>query len=204
MAQRNSVAMLWMGVAFGVAFAFAGAVFAIMGIDTRSIGLALRVTARWSFLLFWMAYAGGAMAVLYPQALAPLARCGREFGLAFAAAHLVHIGLVVWLCWMSNRLDRCSFSSRLGSCGPIYWRPCPSARFRGPLDRDVGVWCEFLGLNYILLAFGYDFVLPVIRPEHHEFGPSIGYIPFAVMSFAAPLLRFAAATRRSRVARYVG
>lgn len=207
MAQRNSVAMLWMGVAFGVAFAFAGAVFAIMGIDTRSIGLALRVTARWSFLLFWMAYAGGAMAVLYPQALAPLARCGREFGLAFAAAHLVHIGLVVWLCWMSNRLVLPGSLFVFFTIG-IVWTYLLATLSFGALSGALGSrrWrlVQVLGLNYILLAFGYDFVLPVIRPEHHEFGPSIGYIPFAVMSFAAPLLRFAAATRRSRVARYVG
>jgi hypothetical protein len=104
MTKRKSAPVLWMGVAFGVAFALAVIVFALIGINATSIGVALRVTARWSFLLFWMAYAGGAMAVLYPRALAPLARCGREFGLAFAAAHLVHIGLVVWLCWISNRL----------------------------------------------------------------------------------------------------
>jgi hypothetical protein len=60
--------------------------------------VALRMTARWSFLLFWVAYAGGALATLFGPALAPLSGRGREFGLAFAAAHLVHIGLVIWLC----------------------------------------------------------------------------------------------------------
>jgi hypothetical protein len=63
--------------------------------------LALELTARWSFLLFWLAYAGNAVAILFGAQLA----AGREFGLAFASAHLVHIGLVVWLfhTWDARR-----------------------------------------------------------------------------------------------------
>src|ERR1700723_1753124 len=56
-----------------------------------------RVTARWSFLFFWLSYAGGAMAILFGPAFAGLARQARALGLAFATALQVHIGLVVWL-----------------------------------------------------------------------------------------------------------
>src|SRR6478735_9966950 len=92
---------LWMGAAFGIALAIAVAVLAVRGTGNASIRLALELTARWSFLLFWLAYAGNAVAMLFgPE---NLARKGREFGLAFASAHLVHIGLVIWL---SRILDR--------------------------------------------------------------------------------------------------
>ena len=82
-------------MAFGIALVLAAAVLAIKGVDAKSLVIALRLTARWSFLLFWVAYAGGAMATLFGPALEPLARRGREFGLAYAAAQLIHLGLVV-------------------------------------------------------------------------------------------------------------
>jgi hypothetical protein len=48
------------------------------------VAVALRVTARGSFVLFWLAYAAGAMATLWGPPFTGLARHGREFGLAFA------------------------------------------------------------------------------------------------------------------------
>jgi hypothetical protein len=87
----------WMVAAFLIAFALAAIVLAIFGAGNRGTELALRVTARWSFLLFWLAYAGAAMAWPWGPRLGRLARLGRELGLAFASAHLVHVGLVLWL-----------------------------------------------------------------------------------------------------------
>ena len=89
--RRKDPTVLWMGAAFAVALALTIAVFAVKGID---IVQALRLTARWSFLLFWLAYAGGAMATLFGPTLKPIAAHAREFGLAYAAAQLVHLGLV--------------------------------------------------------------------------------------------------------------
>jgi hypothetical protein len=43
------------------------------------------------------------MTVLFGPAFKPLAQRGRDFGLAFAAAHLIHIGLVVRLYGVSAR-----------------------------------------------------------------------------------------------------
>jgi len=42
-------------------------------------------------------YAGGAMTALFGPAFEPFKKRAREFGLAFASAHLVHIALVAWL-----------------------------------------------------------------------------------------------------------
>jgi hypothetical protein len=86
-----------MAGAFIVAFALAMIVFASLGAGDRGTLVALRVTARWSFLLFWLAYAGGALAKVSGLDFGGLGRRGRELGLAFASAQLVHVGLVLWL-----------------------------------------------------------------------------------------------------------
>ena len=85
----------WMGIAFGIALGITVAVLVLQGADNKGTRLALELTARWSFVLFWLAYAGNATAQLF--GVRSLAGHGREFGLAFASAHLVHIGLVIWL-----------------------------------------------------------------------------------------------------------
>ena len=74
----------WVKVGFVVAFALAATAFAIFGIGERGTTIALRLTARWSFVLFWLAYTGGPMARLFGPRLAGVARRGRDFGLADA------------------------------------------------------------------------------------------------------------------------
>src|SRR5580700_4638396 len=86
--------LMW--AAFLVALALAVIVLVIFGVEERGTAIALRATARWSFLLFWPAYAGGAIAWLWPR-LTGLARHGRELGLAYASAQLIHVGLVLWI-----------------------------------------------------------------------------------------------------------
>jgi hypothetical protein len=101
--KRGSTSMFWIGMAFAVALGLAAVVLAIEGIETKGIVRALQITARWSFLLFWLAYSAGAMCELFGPALAPFARHGRELGLSYAAAQLIHLGLVVWLFQISTR-----------------------------------------------------------------------------------------------------
>jgi hypothetical protein len=184
-----------------VAFALAAAVFAVAGADKESIGIALRLTARWSFLLFWLAYAGGAMAKLAEPRLAELAHRGREFGLAFAAAHLVHVGLVGWLYWVSGRLPLPAPLAIFFTIG-IAWTYLLAVFSFGKLSQTVGprIWyvLRLAGMNYILLAFARDFVLEVMHSGIGEqpFWRWVGYVPFAAMSVAAPLLCIAAAAHR--------
>jgi hypothetical protein len=82
--------------AFLVSLVLAAFVFVIYGVGESGTAIALGATARWSFLLFWPAYAGGAIASLWPR-LNWLARYGRELGLAYASAQLIHVGLVLWI-----------------------------------------------------------------------------------------------------------
>src|SRR5580658_7395026 len=85
---------VWMTASFVVAAALAAVVFEAVDAHDR-VGVALRITARWSFLLFWLAYTGSAMATLWGPRFSGLSRSGRELGLAFASAQLVHVGLIL-------------------------------------------------------------------------------------------------------------
>ena len=60
---------------------------------------------------------------------------------------------------------------------------------------------RFLGMNYILIAFARDFILPVIhpKPEQYNLAHFVSYAPFAAMSIAAPLLVLAVTLRKSRL-----
>ena len=190
-----------MGVAFGVALALAATVVAVVGSDANGTRVALKLTARWSFLLFWPAYAGGAMAVLFGPALLPVVRRGREFGLAFAAAQSVHFGLVVWLYWITGRPPLSGWLFVFFAVG-IVWTYLLAAFSIEPLSEALGPgrWrlLRVLGMNYLLLAFARDFVLPAMHSgvAHQDVWRLVEYGPFAVMCVAAPLLRFAAAVHR--------
>jgi hypothetical protein len=206
--KRNSSAVAWMSVAFGVALALAVAVLALLGTGEKSIRVALRLTARWSFLLFLLAYSGRAMAKLFGPALAPLARRGREFGLAFASAHLIHIGLVIWLYQILARPPLSGSLFVFFAVG-IFWTYLLAALSFGNLSRALGPtgWrlVRIAGLNYILLAFARDFVSAVVHPAvtHQELAHFVAYVPFAAMCVAAPLLNLAAAAHRRREMRHV-
>ena len=70
MTRKHDPAWVWMIGAFGGALALAVAVLADYGTGAAGIGQAVRYTARWSFLFFWLSYTGGAMATLFGPALA--------------------------------------------------------------------------------------------------------------------------------------
>jgi hypothetical protein len=193
----------WMGAAFGIALAIALVALGVHGSDNKGIRLALELTARWSFLLFWLAYAGNAVAVLFgPQ---NLAGHSREFGLSFAAAHLVHIGLVIWLYQISVRAPLGPGLFLFFAIGLFWTYVLAGLSFGGAkaLGPTAWRWVRLVGMNYILIAFGRDFVLPVLHPKpaQYNLGHFIYYAPFAVVALAAPLLVLAGNARRSAAPR---
>jgi hypothetical protein len=187
----------WMGTAFAVALTITVTVLALRGDDNKSIRLALELTARFSFLLFWLAYAGSALAALFGWAA--LAGRGREFGLAFASAHLVHVGLVIWLGMIMGRVPLSGGLLLFFLIGLLFtyllaFLSFGGANALGPLWPPL----RFVGMNYILIAFARDFVLPVLypKPTQYNLAHFIAYAPFAIASVAAPLLVLAATARR--------
>ena len=195
MAKSN--VMLWMGAAFGIALATAAIVLGLNGPDNKSVRLALELTARWSFLLFFMAYAGNALAALFGWDA--LKGHAREFGLSFASAHLVHVGLIVWLGVILGKVPL-SGGLLLFFLVALFFTYLLAALSFGGVKRLGSLWppLRFIAMNYILIAFARDFILPVIypKPTQYTLAHFVSYAPFAAMSIAAPLLTMAGASRR--------
>ncbi|HWI26461.1 MAG TPA: hypothetical protein VN668_05785 [Stellaceae bacterium] len=184
-----------MAAAFAAALALALLVLAAMGAGEHGTVAALRATGRLSFLLFWPAYAGGALAKLFGPRLAPLARRTRSFGLSFAAAHLVHLGLVVWLYRIAARppLSPDMFALFTVAAACTYLLALLSAPKLGNLAAGpAGRIVRTVGLECIAFAFLVDFVITPLR-----FGVRrpLEYLPFAILAILGALLRLTAAVR---------
>jgi hypothetical protein len=184
-----------MVAAFGAALLLAASVLAVMGAAPHGTVAALRVTGRLSYLLFWPAYAGGALAKLFGRRFAFLAERARNFGLAFAAAHLVHLGLVVWLYLITARapLPEDMF---LFFAVAVFWTYLlvliSLPRLAAALGKAPCRMLRLVGSEYIAFAFLVDFVITPLR-----FGTSrpLEYLPFALLALAGPVLRLAALAR---------
>jgi hypothetical protein len=194
---RPHAASPWMAAAFLVCLILAATVLAVFGTGENGIALALRVTARWCFLLFWPAYAAGAMGKLFGARFAVLAGYGREFGLAFAAALLVHVGLVLWVIYIAADQRSlmiffwvgvlCTYALALSSSpllrkalGPFLWRTL----------------CT-VALEYIALVFAVDFILEPLRQAGGAEKYPLSYLPFAATLVGGVGLRLAAFARRA-------
>ena len=179
-----------MAAAFVIALALAAIAFANLGAGDQGTFVALRLTARWSFLLFWFAYAGGAITKLSGLRLGGLERRGREFGLAFASAQLVHVGLVLWLFnILTGPVDAMVFFWVGVLCTYLL------AIFSLPRLRDalgLRIWRAFrlIALEYIALVFADDFILAPLQATGFRSYP-LSYLPFAVMLVGAIGLRLA-------------
>jgi hypothetical protein len=185
--RRHST--MWMTASFLVAATSAAIVFSIFNAHDR-VGVALRVTARWSFLLFWLAYTVSAMATLWGPPFNRLARYGREFGLAFASAQLVHVGLIL------------RYGAGAGMA--FFWVGIVFtyllALFSLPRVRDVmgpRLWriSLIIALNYIALVFAADFIEGPLKRGGIANYP-LSYMPFALMLIAGAGLRVAALVHR--------
>jgi hypothetical protein len=179
------------GTALGANLVLAAIILETFGSDDHGTSLALAATARVTFLWFFAAYTGGALAALFGSAFLPLKLVGRELGLAFAAALLVHLALVGWLCWIGA-------TPRIGVF--LFFGPAAILTFVlaflsfGSLHRILGqkAWrlLRIIGMNVILGAFLKDFLR---HPLH------AGYLPFVALSILAPLLRLTAWALRRRL-----
>ena len=199
MTRRHDAAPVWMIGAFGGALALALAVLAGYGTGPDGLRLGLRVTARWSFLFFWLSYAGGAMAVLFGPAFAGLARRARALGLAFAAALLVHIGFVVWLGVVISQIPLQGNVLRLFLVALLFTGVLVLLSFGIGVHKLGRLWRPllFLSTTYILVAFGRDFVLGALdQKAQHQWLYAVEYLPFALLSLMAVPLRLAAFARQ--------
>ena len=199
--ERGSATGLWMGAALCAAIGLATATLAVYGVGTTGLRRALDVTARFSFVVFWPAYAGSALATLFGPAFQGLARRGRDLGLSFASAHLVHVGLVVWLFRISLQPPISGGMFAFFAIG-LLWTYLLALFSIRHLSRMLGPvrWriLRTVGLEYISFAFLIDFIN---HPIHLNAKSLLGYLPFSTLAVIGTMLRIAAWVRpRQRAA----
>jgi hypothetical protein len=189
--KRELGVLVWMSAAFCIALALAIAVLAVFGANAEGIVIALRLTARFSFLLFFLAYVGGSAFALFGSKFAFLALRQRQFGLSFAAAHLIHVGLALWLFGISAQKPISDFATIKFSIGAvcIYLLALYSVdRFRKLMNPRVWGLIRVIGIQYIAYLFFADFTWPL----RYGFQQPIAYLPFAILIVSGVGLRIAA------------
>jgi hypothetical protein len=181
-----------MVVGFTIALMIAALTLAVFGTEERGTAIALRFTARWSFVLFWLAYIGGAMARLFGGVFATLARRGRDFGLAYASAQVIHVGLVLWIFYLAPDKNggmvffwagiACTYMLALLSLPKVHAGLAPR------------LWRLFrtIALEYIALVFAADFIFSPLSAPHPGKHAVIAYLPFVLMLVGGEGLRVAA------------
>ncbi len=181
----------WMAAAFCASLALAVGIVSVFGAE-KGVYLALAATARLAFLIFWLAYAGGALASLFGGVFLPLREHARDLGLAFAAALSVHLGLVACLVLAGHPPGVRTFVIFGAAATFTYLLALFSVqRVRQALPRNLWPAVRAVAMNYILLAFLLDFVR--FRSAHlTDIQYDIRYLPFAVLGLAGPVLKFAA------------
>jgi hypothetical protein len=195
---KTSSAAFWMAGAYLGSLALAAAVIWIMGAAQRGTLTGLQLTARWSYLFFLGAYTGGALTTVFGSSFQPLARQGRNLGLAFASAHLTHVCLVLWDYHISAHPPIPTSSAvyfgiaavltyllALFSIGDLAVKLNPRAWWA------LRTFC----MEYIAIAFLRDFLHD---PFDGGLSHLVGYLPFIALGIAAAAVRIAAYGKRLR------
>jgi hypothetical protein len=194
--MRKPTTTEWMAGSFAVALAILLMVQRYSDPSGR-LGVELQATARWSFTLFWLASTGRALATLFAPRFQGLARHARDLGLAFASAHVVHMGLVVWLLHvLPQPFPRWPLAFLSVGVLWVYLLvllaiPRVAGKFAPKTVRAL----RSVGVEYIGLVFLLDFAK---NPFQGGVGYLLAYLPFLALAIAGILLRRAAALKRLR------
>jgi hypothetical protein len=183
---RRNLTLLLMSAAFVIALVLAVIFLVIFGVGERGTAIALRATARWSFLLFWSAYAGSAIARLWPR-FNVLARHGRDLGLSYASAQLIHVGLVLWIIHVATRPGGAMVFFWIGISCTYLLALLSLPRLRDALDPRLWRILRTIAMEYIAIAFTADFI-----NLHSDALGKLSYLPFALMLVGGAGLRMAA------------
>jgi len=177
----------WMAGAFCASLGLALASVAVS--RHRDFTIALAMSARVAFLFFWPAYVGGALTSLFGDVFLPVKRRGRELGLAFAAAILVHLGFVVRLCVVGPEPATQTFVIfGVAAAFALLLALLSIGSVRRLLPSRVWPPLRAAAMNYIAFAFILDFV----RFPAPDIRSAVLYLPFAALAILGPALKFAA------------
>jgi hypothetical protein len=183
---RRNLTLLLMSAAFVIALALAAIFLVNFGVGERGTATALQATARWSFLLFWSAYVGSAIARLWPR-FNVLACHGRDLGLSYASAQLIHLGLVFWIIHVATRPSGAMMFFWIGIFCTYLLALLSLSRLRDALDPRLWRALRMIAMEYIAIAFTSDFI-----DLHLDALGKLRYLPFALMLVVGAGLRIAA------------
>lgn len=173
---------------FGITF-IAVAIFYAPAPHRSHLGIALETSARIAFLFFWPAYVGGALTSLFGNLFLPLRQHGREFGLAFAAALVVHLACVFCLAALGARIPAGTLVIFGTAAVFTYLLALLSVdRVRRALPSKMWAPIRGVAMNYIALAFILDFV----KFPLYGFYEVMKYLPFAALAIVGPALKIVA------------
>jgi len=184
----------WMLASMAVALVMVIVIRLNFGPRERMVN-ALQATARWSFALFWLATVASPLRTLFGSKFKTLAQHARDLGLCYASAHLVHLGLVVWMFMVSVPDLSRQFVIFFGA--GVFWTYLLAALSFGAVSGAVGARAarvlRIIGVEYLSLVFFVDF-----NKDPMEGGPGriAYYAPFLALTIAGPLLRLAALAKR--------
>jgi hypothetical protein len=196
--MRRRTTAKWMAASFAVALAIIMEYRLAAGPGERVAG-ALRATARWSFLLFWLASVGHALAALFGERFRALAAHARDLGLSYASAHIAHVGLVAWVYYyaIAHGTEVPSRQTLIFFGIAVFWTYLIALlsfdSFAAKLGARTCRILRIIGVEYIALAFFVDFFK---SPFQNGFAHIASYAPFVVLSVAGPVLRLAAMVKR--------
>jgi hypothetical protein len=170
--------LIWIFAGFCAAFLLAACVLGVAGTNEKGIKAALAATG------------------LFGSRFQPIRRNGREFGLAFASAHLVHLGLVGWLCAIGAApaagvfvlFGIAAFSLYLLAVLSV-----PAIVMKRP-PRDWRL-LRLVTMSYIAFVFAMDFLT---QPQVAVIKHPLAYLPFSALIIAGFLLRLAAFAAQTR------
>lgn len=197
--DERSSSGAWMLWALAGALVIGGAALALRGGAAEGTVLGLRLTARWSYLWFWLAYTAGAWAALLGPRFHAAAARARDFGLAYAAAHLVHVALVAWLYRIAEHPPGVRTLAFFG-VAVFFTYLLALLSFRRPaawLPPRALTVVRSVGVEYIALAFFVDFARDPFRVSLEH---ALGYGVFLALGVLGYALRVAAVVRRLRSA----
>jgi hypothetical protein len=171
---------------FAAAGMLALLMLSVKGVNESGLDIGLQTTARLSFFLFSCAFIGSPLATLFGPSFGWLKARGRQLGLAFASAHLVHLALVAALCLIGAAPPIASFIL-FGIAAA--WTYILAALSAGSLQRRLSprLWraLRTVGMGYIMYAFAVDFLR--VKPAF-SVKWLVAYLPFQLVIVVAVLL----------------
>jgi methionine sulfoxide reductase heme-binding subunit len=184
---RNRLFPIWLGIALAALALFAGWGW---GADLQQQWqLSARYTARVGFPLLLIAYVASSLARLWPgEASATILRHRRQWGLAFAFTHSVHLIALTGFNMIAGRTPEAITLAGGGGAYAILYAMALTSNTAS--QRAMGIWwhrLHTLGIHWLWFIFAFSYFGRMMSPDQRIEGTL-----FFALCLAALSLRIAA------------